>query len=34
MSVDELFSYKEMILGKIEILQRLQENCCHNVSYL
>ena len=34
MSVDELFSYKEMILGKIEILQRLQEKCCHNVSDL
>ena len=34
MSVDELFSYKEMILGKIEILQRLQEKCCHNVTDL
>ena len=32
--MDELFSYKEMILGKIEILQRLQEKCCHNVSDL
>lgn len=31
MSVDELFSYKEMIMGKMEILQRLQEKCCHNV---
>ncbi len=34
MSVDELFSFKEMILGKIEILQRLQEKCCHNVTDL
>ena len=31
MSVDELFSFKEMILGKIEILARLQEKCCHNM---
>ena len=31
MNVDELFSYKEMILGKVEILNRLQERCCHNV---
>ena len=30
-SVDELFSFKEMISGKIEILKRLQEKCCHNV---
>ena len=34
LSVDELFSFKEMILGKIEILNRLQEKCCHNVSDL
>ena len=30
-SVDEFFSFKEMISGKIEILNRLQEKCCHNV---
>lgn len=30
-SVDEFFSFKEMILGKMEILKRLQEKCCHNV---
>ncbi len=34
MNVDELFSFKEMIMGKIEILQRLQEKCCHNVTDL
>ncbi|MDR2574038.1 MAG: RNA polymerase sigma factor RpoD [Desulfovibrio sp.] len=34
LSVDELFSFKEMIIGKIEILQRLQEKCCHNVNDL
>ena len=34
LSVDELFSFKEMILGKIEILKRLQEKCCHNVTDL
>ncbi|WP_027187180.1 RNA polymerase sigma factor RpoD [Desulfovibrio cuneatus] len=34
LSVDELFSFKEMILGKIEILCRLQEKCCHNVTDL
>ncbi len=33
-SVDELFSFKEMIIGKIEILRRLQEKCCHNVQDL
>lgn len=31
LSVDELFSFKEMIIGKIEILKRLQEKCCHTV---
>jgi len=31
MTVDEVFSFKEMILGKIEILARLQEKCCHTV---
>jgi RNA polymerase primary sigma factor len=34
MSVDDLFSFKEMITGKIEILQRLQEKCCHQVADL
>ena len=34
LSVDELFSFKEMIIGKIEILNRLQEKCCHNVTDL
>ena len=34
LSVDELFSFKEMIIGKIEILSRLQEKCCHNVNDL
>ncbi|WP_290918639.1 RNA polymerase sigma factor RpoD [Halodesulfovibrio sp.] len=34
LTVDELFSFKEMILGKIEILHRLQEKCCHNVTDL
>ena len=28
MSLDEVFSFKEMIIGKIEILKRLQEKCC------
>ncbi len=31
LTVEELFSFKEMIVGKIEILKRLQEKCCHNV---
>lgn len=34
MTVEELFSFKEMILGKIEILSRLQDKCCHNVGDL
>ena len=34
LSVDELFSFKEMIIGKIEILRRLQDKCCHNVTDL
>jgi len=34
LNVDELFSFKEMIVGKIEILQRLQDKCCHNVTDL
>ena len=31
LSVEELFSFKEMIMGKMEIMVRLQEKCCHNV---
>ena len=31
LSVEELFSFKEMIMGKMEIMARLQEKCCHNV---
>lgn len=31
MTVEELFSFKEMISGKMEILTRLQDKCCHNV---
>ena len=34
MSVDEVFSFKEMIVGKMEILKRLQEKCCQNVGDL
>ncbi|UZP68383.1 RNA polymerase sigma factor RpoD [Desulfovibrio mangrovi] len=34
LTVEELFSFKEMIMGKIEILKRLQEKCCHNVTDL
>lgn len=34
LSVDELFSFKEMIIGKIEILKRLQEKCSHSVGDL
>ncbi|MDR2161416.1 MAG: RNA polymerase sigma factor RpoD [Desulfovibrio sp.] len=34
LSVDEFFSFKEMIMGKIEILTRIQEKCCHNVNDL
>ncbi len=34
MTVEELFSFKEMISGKIEILFRLQSKCCHNVTDL
>lgn len=34
LTVDELFSFKEMITGKIEILNRLQEKCCHTVTDL
>jgi RNA polymerase primary sigma factor len=31
MTVEEVFSFKEMLTGKMEILQRLQEKCCHDV---
>jgi RNA polymerase primary sigma factor len=34
LTVEELFSFKEMIMGKMEILNRLQEKCCHNVTDL
>ena len=34
LTIDEIFSFKEMILGKIEILNRLQDKCCHNVGDL
>ncbi len=34
MTVEEMFSFKEMLTGKMEILQRLQEKCCHNVNEL
>jgi RNA polymerase primary sigma factor len=31
MTVEEVFSFKEMLLAKMEILDRLQDKCCHNV---
>ena len=31
MTVEEFFSFKEMLAGKLEILDRLQDKCCHNV---
>ncbi|HMB30308.1 MAG TPA: RNA polymerase sigma factor region1.1 domain-containing protein, partial [Desulfohalobiaceae bacterium] len=34
MTVEEVFSFKEMLIGKIEILQRLEEKCCHDVNEL
>ncbi len=34
LTVEELFSFKEMISGKLEILERLQEKCCHDVHSL
>ena len=34
LTVEEVFSFKEMIYGKIEILERLQCKCCHNVTDL
>ncbi len=33
-NVDEFFSYKEMIIGKIEILARLEDKCSHKVEDL
>ncbi|WP_298067717.1 RNA polymerase sigma factor RpoD [uncultured Mailhella sp.] len=34
MSVDKMFSYKELIVGKVESLQVLREKCCHDVDDL
>ena len=34
LTVDEFFSFKEMITGKMEILRNLQDKCCHNVNDL
>jgi RNA polymerase primary sigma factor len=34
MTVEEVFSFKEMLTGKKEILQRLEEKCCHDVHEL
>jgi RNA polymerase primary sigma factor len=34
LTIEELFPFKEMIMGKIEILNRLQEKCSHNVTDL
>jgi RNA polymerase primary sigma factor len=34
MTVEEVFSFKEMLIGKMEILQRLAEKCCHDVNEL
>ncbi len=31
MTVEEFFSFKEMLAGKLEIMHRLQEKCCHPV---
>ena len=31
LTVEEVFSFKEMISGKMEILCRLEEKCCHQV---
>ncbi|SDB17561.1 RNA polymerase primary sigma factor [Desulfonatronum thiosulfatophilum] len=31
MTMDELFSFKEMLAGKMEILERLREQCHHSV---
>lgn len=34
LNVEDIFPFKEMIMGKIEILHRLQDKCCHNVGDL
>jgi RNA polymerase primary sigma factor len=34
MTVEEFFSFKEMLSGKMEIIIRLQDKCCHNVDDL
>jgi len=34
MTMDELFSFKEMLSGKMEILERLRERCSHTVQDL
>jgi len=31
MTVEEFFSFKEMLAGKLEIMNRLQDKCCHTV---
>ena len=34
LTVEEVFSFKEMLSAKMEILDRLQDKCCHNVHEL
>lgn len=34
MSMETMFSYREMIMGKIESLYRLKDKCCHEVEDL
>ena len=34
MTVEEFFSFKEMLSGKLEIMTRLQDKCCHSVNDL
>lgn len=34
MTIEELFSFKEMLTAKVEILKRLEENCCHDIHEL
>ena len=34
MTVEEFFSFKEMLAGKLEIMNRLQLKCCHSVNDL
>jgi RNA polymerase primary sigma factor len=34
LTVEEFFSFKEMLAGKMEILDRLQDKCCHQVGEL